>query len=162
MKIIREITFREDDRHISIYPYDGFRVSAEINFNHDSIKRQSYSVSVSSQKFIAEISRARTFGFLEDVKKLQQLKGVGNRTAQKIVATLEGKMDKFALIHSGTAMPQPVETDVAEQVLDVLVSQLGYRSGDAKQLVAAALERNDTISTPEELFEEVYSGEKIR
>ncbi len=98
----------------------------------------------------------------KDVKKLQQLRGVGNRTAQKIVATLEGKMDKFALIHPGTKVHVPVETDVAEQVLDVLVSQLGYRSGDAKQLVAAALKRNDTISTPEELFEEVYSVEKTR
>ena len=34
----------------------------------------------------------------KDLAKLKQLKGIGNRTAQKIVATLSGKMDKFALI----------------------------------------------------------------
>jgi len=72
VKITQEISFRDGDRHISIFPYDGFKVTAEINFNHDSIKRQVYSVSVSAQKFIAEISKARTFGFLEDVEKLQQ------------------------------------------------------------------------------------------
>jgi UDP-3-O-[3-hydroxymyristoyl] N-acetylglucosamine deacetylase len=72
VKITREISFREGDRHISIYPYDGFKVTAEINFNHDSIKRQVYSVSVSAKKFIEEISKARTWGLLEDVKKLQR------------------------------------------------------------------------------------------
>ena len=72
VKITREISFREGDRHISIYPYDGFKVTAEINFNHDSIKRQVYSVSVSAKKFIEEISKARTWGLLEDVKKLQE------------------------------------------------------------------------------------------
>lgn len=96
----------------------------------------------------------------KDVNRLKQLKGIGNRTAQKIIATLEGKMDKFALIRPETATSAPIVTDVAEQVVNTLVSQLGYRSADAKQLVAAALRRNDTLSTPEELFEEVYRGEK--
>jgi len=72
VKITQEISFRDGDRHISILPYDGFKVTAEINFNHDSIKRQVYSVSVSTQKFIEEISKARTFGFLKDVEKLQE------------------------------------------------------------------------------------------
>ena len=96
----------------------------------------------------------------KDVNRLKQLKGIGNRTAQKIIATLEGKMDKFALIRPETETSAPIVTDVAEQVINTLVSQLGYRSADAKQLVAAALRRNDTLSTPEELFEEVYRGEK--
>jgi len=72
VKITREISFRDGDRHISIFPYDGFKVTAEINFNHDIIKRQVYSVVVSPQNFITEIAKARTFGFLEDVKKLQK------------------------------------------------------------------------------------------
>ena len=72
VKITQEISFREGDRYISIYPYDGFKVTAEINFEHDSVRRQVYSLSVSTEKFIAEISKARTFGFLDDVKKLQQ------------------------------------------------------------------------------------------
>ena len=72
VKITREISFREGDRHISIYPYDGFKVTAEINFKHDAIKRQVYSMTVSPRKFVAEISRARTFGFLKDVKMLQE------------------------------------------------------------------------------------------
>ena len=72
VKITREISFRDGDRHISIYPYDGFKVTAEINFKHDTIKRQVYSVAVSPGKFIAEIAKARTFGFLEEIEALRQ------------------------------------------------------------------------------------------
>jgi len=72
VKITREISFREGDRHISINPYDGFKITAEINFNHDSVKRQVYSLALTTQKFIAEVSRARTFGFVDDVRKLQE------------------------------------------------------------------------------------------
>lgn len=97
----------------------------------------------------------------KDIAKLRELKGVGNRTAQKIVATLEGKMDKFALIRPKTVKGVPDTPDVTAQVLDVLVSQLGYKASDAKRLVSEALQRNSKIATPEELFEEVYRGESV-
>lgn len=95
-----------------------------------------------------------------DVNKLRQLKGIGNRTAQKIIATLEGKMDKFALIRHGAKKEMPVMVDASEQVLEVLIKQLGYKAPDAKQMIAEALKRKPSISTPEELFEEVYHGEE--
>jgi Holliday junction DNA helicase RuvA len=95
-----------------------------------------------------------------DIQKLRQLKGIGNRTAQKIIATLEGKMDKYALIRYTPEKHAPTVADVAEQVIDALISQLGYRSTEAKKLVSEALERNRHITTPEELFEEVYQGGK--
>jgi len=95
----------------------------------------------------------------KDVEALQQLKGIGKRTAQKIIATLEGKMDKFALIRKPETIEAPAVADVKEQVLDVLVRQLGHKVADAKKMIAAALGRNRAITTPEELFEEVYRGE---
>ena len=42
VKITREISFRDGDRLISINPYDGFKITAEINFKHDTIKRQAF------------------------------------------------------------------------------------------------------------------------
>jgi len=95
----------------------------------------------------------------KDVDRLKKLKGVGPRTAQKIIATLSGKMDKFALIRKVEQEDLPVVEDFSKQVLDVLVSQLGHRFSDANQMITAALKRNSAISTPEELFEEVYRGE---
>ena len=71
-------------------------------------------------------------------------------------------MDKFALIRKTEAVEAPVEEDLAKQVLDVLVVQLGHRITDAKRMIVEAMERNSAITTPEELFEEVYRSEKAR
>jgi Holliday junction DNA helicase RuvA len=100
----------------------------------------------------------------KNVTKLKKLKGIGNRTAQKIVATLEGKVGKFALIsknkESSAAAASPVE-NFDQLVLDVLVNQLGHKIGEARKLIAEALQRNTQITTPEELFEEVYRIETL-
>jgi Holliday junction DNA helicase RuvA len=95
-----------------------------------------------------------------DAAYLRRLKGIGSRTAQKILATLEGKVAKFALIRD---VEKPTESasceSFIEQVQEVLVTQLGHKVKEAKGLIAAALKRNSNIATAEELFEEVYRGE---
>ncbi|MBW2574073.1 MAG: Holliday junction DNA helicase RuvA [Deltaproteobacteria bacterium] len=96
----------------------------------------------------------------KDINKLKQLKGVGDRTARKIIATLEGRMNKFALIHKAAEVEIPVFEDFSKHVLDLLVVQLGHRTTDAKHMIVEAMKRNSAIATPEELFEEVYRGEK--
>lgn len=98
----------------------------------------------------------------KDLKTLTQLKGIGDRTARKIIATLEGKMDKFALIRKPPKEEVPVIEDLSQQVLDVLVDQLGYKIKEAKIMVTNAMKRNSNISTPEELFEEVYREEEFQ
>jgi len=95
----------------------------------------------------------------KNVQTLKQLKGIGDRTARKIIATLEGKMDKFALIRKSQKEEIPIVEDLSQQVLDVLVDQLGYKIKEAKQMITDAMKRNSNISTPEELFEEVYREE---
>ena len=97
----------------------------------------------------------------KDIHKLKQLKGIGDRTARKIIATLEGRMNKFALIRELEKEKVPVVEDFSKQVLDVLVIQLGHKLIDAKKMIAQAMKRNSAIATPEELFEEVYRGENF-
>ena len=105
---------------------------------------------------VREIARAIE---LKDIDRLRQLKGIGNRTAQKIIATLHGKMEKFALIRKTEKKEVMIGENFLMQVQDVLINQLGYRVAEAKQMIAEAMKRNSTISTPEELFEEVYHSE---
>ena len=95
-----------------------------------------------------------------DVQSLTRLKGIGARTAQKIIATLEGKMGKFALICK-TEKPEakPVE-DFPEQVFEVLAKQLGHKAADAKRMIADALKRKPAITSPEQLLDEIYRGER--
>lgn len=111
---------------------------------------------------VREIARAIEGG---DAGTLVKLKGIGKRTAQKIIATLEGKVGKFALI-SGEESKEPAAgtalADFTEQVLEVLVNQLGHKSPDARGMIEAALTRNGAIATAEELFDEIYRGEVDR
>jgi len=94
-----------------------------------------------------------------DAASLKRLSGIGSRTAQKIIATLEGKMDQFMFNDEPVRKISESAEAFSQQVLEVMTEQLGHRPGDAKQMIAAALNRNENISTAEELFEEVYRGE---
>jgi Holliday junction DNA helicase RuvA len=95
----------------------------------------------------------------KDHAALKNLKGIGERTAKKIIATLSGKMDRFALPVDSIKRPPSITEETFDTVIDVLVSQLGYKISDARRLVKEALERNPSLKTPEELFDEVYRGE---
>jgi Holliday junction DNA helicase RuvA len=97
-----------------------------------------------------------------DLGKLKRLKGIGPRTAQKIIATLHGKVSKFALIRKSDE-PAPLQPeDFIQPVLEVLVNQLGHRPADAKRMIQEAFKRNDAISTPEALFDEIYRGAEAK
>ncbi len=95
-----------------------------------------------------------------DLDQLKRLKGIGLRSAQKIIATLQGKMGKFTLIRKSDAPTLPETEDFIQPVLDVLVGQLGHKPADAKRMIAEAMQRNEKIDSPEALFDEVYRGEK--
>jgi Holliday junction DNA helicase RuvA len=98
----------------------------------------------------------------QDEKFLRALPGIGPQKAKNIVAQLHGKVAKFALAREESAAPAPpaaASPDVEglrELVWEVLVKQLGHRPGEASQLISDALVRRPDVTTPEELFEEIY------
>lgn len=94
----------------------------------------------------------------KDAALLGRLKGIGARTAQKVIATLSGKMGEFSVPGEEASVPAGIDS-VARQVLDVMVNQLGHRLAEARKMIADALKRNGDIQTPEALFDEVYRGE---
>jgi UDP-3-O-[3-hydroxymyristoyl] N-acetylglucosamine deacetylase len=71
LKITKEIAFQSDDASIRLLPYDGYKVTCEIDFDHQLIRKQKYSVNVNSKRFIKEIASARTFGFMDQIEKLR-------------------------------------------------------------------------------------------
>ncbi|MFO7643794.1 MAG: Holliday junction branch migration protein RuvA [Desulfosarcina sp.] len=98
-----------------------------------------------------------------DVHTLKRLSGIGERTANKIVASLKGKMNRFALIpkgHGQDTVAGRLDEDFIQTVMDVLVSQLGYKTTDARLLIADAIKRDGTIATPEQLFDEIYRWQR--
>jgi UDP-3-O-[3-hydroxymyristoyl] N-acetylglucosamine deacetylase len=138
VKITREISFRDDDRHISIYPYDGFKVTAEINFKHDTIKRQVYSVALSPQKFIAEISRARTFGFLDDLKKLQENGlALGASLDNAVGMDQNGVLNKEGLRYDNEFVRHKIVDIIGDMTLlgcPILGHIVAYKSGHSQHL----------------------------
>ncbi|WP_462269118.1 Holliday junction branch migration protein RuvA [Desulfobacter sp.] len=104
-----------------------------------------------------------------DTAFLSQLTGIGKRTAEKIVATLNGKVLAFA----ATQRPEPDTASTAprdavpeekqvmvRQVTEVLTEQLGHSASSAKRMIKQAFEKNPGISSPEDLFDEIYQETK--
>lgn len=107
---------------------------------------------------VARIARAIES---KDVQFLCTLDGIGPRKAEKIVATLHGRVGKFALMPESEAAPAPApEEDFRSEVIAVLVEQLGHTRAEAQRMVHAALTRRPDVASAEALFEEVYRGEK--
>jgi len=139
----------------------GFNLEIEREFFHYFISVEDIGPMKAVQALTAPIRKIATAIESRDVAYLKTLKGIGNRTAQKILATLEGKVAKFALIHSEKEPPEPPpsQEDFKIKVEEVLVRQLGHKTREAREMIAEAMKRNDAIQTAEELFEEVYRGE---
>ncbi len=70
LRITKELRFTSGETTIKILPYEGFKISGEIFFENSFINKQTYSLDVNSEKFANEISRARTFGYVEQVEEL--------------------------------------------------------------------------------------------
>ena len=67
----KTVSVARDGAYGELRPYaNGFRVEAEIEFDHPLIGRQALSLDVEPETFRREIARARTFGFMRDVSKL--------------------------------------------------------------------------------------------
>ena len=73
IRILQPIEIRNGVKWVRFEPHNGFKVTFSIDFNHPILQSstQNASIDVSTTAFIKEISRARTFGFLQDVEALQ-------------------------------------------------------------------------------------------
>jgi UDP-3-O-[3-hydroxymyristoyl] N-acetylglucosamine deacetylase len=74
IRIKRKVTVEDGDKRASFEPFDGFKVSFSIDFDHPVFveSKQSASVDFSTTSFVKEVSRARTFGFIRDIEMLRQ------------------------------------------------------------------------------------------
>jgi UDP-3-O-[3-hydroxymyristoyl] N-acetylglucosamine deacetylase len=73
MRMRRPVQVEEGDKWARLEPYDGFRLSFSIEFEHPVMERSAQSVTVdfAETSYVREVSRARTFGFMQDVEALR-------------------------------------------------------------------------------------------
>ena len=75
LRILKRIEVREGDATASLAPHEGFRLSYTLEYDHPVFAAHEHTACVefSAMSFVKEVSRARTFGFLADFEKLQEL-----------------------------------------------------------------------------------------
>lgn len=73
IRILKRVAVKDGDRMASLTPGNGFSVRFEIDFASEAIARQDLVFSLTRGAFKADIARARTFGFEQEVAQLRQL-----------------------------------------------------------------------------------------
>ncbi len=73
IEILKPVEVRHEGKVARLTPYDSARYSITIDFDRAPIKKQSCDVMLSAAAFKSEVSRARTFGFFEEVDQLRKL-----------------------------------------------------------------------------------------
>lgn len=89
---------------------------------------------------------------------LRSLSGIGTQRSKDIVATLQGKVAKFALLRDMLSREERVtltEPDVAQEALQMLIA-LGHRQAEAQRMVTDALALEPKAADAETLVRAVY------
>lgn len=73
IRIKRSVIVEDGDKWARFDPFEGFKVSFAIDFNHPVFQNRSKEATVdfSTTSFVKEVSRARTFGFMRDIEALR-------------------------------------------------------------------------------------------
>lgn len=73
IRIKKPVRVEDDDKWVEFTPFNGFKVSFEIDFDHPLFTQQKQvcHINFSTTSFVKEVSRARTFGFQKDIEYLR-------------------------------------------------------------------------------------------
>lgn len=72
LRVKKPVEYIEGDKSVRLLPYDGFKLSFAIHFNHPAIDGTATDVTVdfATQSYSRDVARARTFGFVQDLEVL--------------------------------------------------------------------------------------------
>jgi UDP-3-O-[3-hydroxymyristoyl] N-acetylglucosamine deacetylase len=71
IKVLKPVSIIEDGATAELFPDHGFSMSFEIDFDNPLIRRQDICLVFDAETFKTELSRARTFGLLDEVDRLR-------------------------------------------------------------------------------------------
>jgi UDP-3-O-[3-hydroxymyristoyl] N-acetylglucosamine deacetylase len=151
--IKKEISVEKNGAWAKLKPYEGFKITVEIDFEHKVIKNsgQKLSLDFSKESYLKEISRARTFGHMSDVEALQSNNLALGASVDNAIA-----LDKDSLVQGQTLRYK--NEFIKHKILDVvgdlyllggsLIGEYeGYRTGHAlnDMLLNALLKDKDAF-----------------
>jgi len=97
VRVLKPVVIEQGDKSARLEPYNGFKLAFSIEFNHPVFDATPSQVEIdfAEVSFVKEISRARTFGFTQDVEALRsQGLGMGGSLDNAIV------IDDFRVLNS--------------------------------------------------------------
>jgi UDP-3-O-[3-hydroxymyristoyl] N-acetylglucosamine deacetylase len=147
IRVTESITVSDGEKTVSLHPYEGFKLSFAIDFDHPVFREQTGRVTLDmdTETFVREISRARTFGFVHEFEYMRS-RGLarGGSVDNAIV------IDDFHILNEGGLRYE--DEFVKHKILDamgdlylaghqLLAEYDGFKSGHAmnNQLVRALL-----------------------
>ena len=137
IRIKKTVEVKEGDKWVRFEPFNGYKLGFTINFTHPvfATTKQEVTIDLGEHSYIKEVSRARTFGFMQDVEAMRaQGLAMGGNLDNAIV------MDEYRVIN-----PDGLRFDdefVKHKVLDAIGDLYllghpligafsGYKSGHA-------------------------------
>jgi Holliday junction DNA helicase RuvA len=140
----------------------GFRNQTEKGFFERLIEVEGIGPNKASAALVLPVQTIASAIEREDFATLRRLPGIGDRAAQKIVATLRGKVTLWAIeapvdgAVPGESLPVVAATGAREEAIAVLVN-LGHKAAEARVSVDEALSRRpDLADNPQELMREIF------
>jgi len=108
------------------------------------------------EKPISQIAQAIEDG---DLNFLKSLEGIGMQKAKQIIATLQGKVGRFALMRGEECKKNPVKKEIVEEASNIL-KRLQYSAKEIEEMVKKALGARPEIDNTEDLLNEIYRQRK--
>ena len=135
IRIKKEVIVEDGDKWAKFEPYDGFKVTFTIDFDHPvfNADNQTASVDFSSTSFVKEVSRARTFGFMRDIEALRKRKlALGGSMDNAIVVDNYRILNEDGLRYADEFVKHKILDAIGDLYLlghSLIGSFVGFKSG---------------------------------
>ncbi len=135
IRIKKAVRVEDGDKWASFEPYDGFKVTFTIDFDHPAFHRdtQTASIDFSSTSFVKEVSRARTFGFMRDIEALRKRRlALGGSMDHAVVVDNYRVLNEDGLRYADEFVKHKILDAIGDLYLlghSLIGSFTGYKSG---------------------------------
>jgi len=141
----------------------GFRHPSEKRFFEQLIQVEGIGPAKAAAALVFPVSTIASAIENEDLGSLQKLPGIGSRAAQKIVATLRGKVAATALLQDAGISEQgqtsPPPSDARTEAIEALVT-LGYRPTEAQDKVDDVIRHSPEVADDlQDLMREIFKAQ---
>ncbi|SMN13195.1 UDP-3-O-[3-hydroxymyristoyl] N-acetylglucosamine deacetylase [Bathymodiolus heckerae thiotrophic gill symbiont] len=148
------IRVENNDSWAQVSPYEGFKVTLEIDFEHKKVKEsgQKLSIDFAQKSYLKEVSRARTFGYMRDVKRLQENNlALGASMDNAIALSDDDVLNEDGMRYENEFVKHKILDIVGDLYLlgsNLIGHYEGYKTGHLlnDQLLSVILDRPETWS----------------